>query len=146
MESKTEIRLSQWLFARDHVVSVVPVGVQIAKRRFPGARYTEDCGRQFAERLYVIGELPPLYRRSQQICFRTDDEERDWFLTSWFRRIAANTEYTEACPFGDHFILTYYSELESWASRQTTPKLRRLRMSIEEVGPTLSTVIQPTED
>ncbi len=146
MKSQTEIRLSQWLFAGDHVAIVVPVTVQIAKRRFVGARYSEDIDGQFAEKLYLVGELPPLYRRSQQICFRTDDAERDWFLTSWFRQIAANTEYTEACPFGDHFILTYYSELESWASRQTTPKLRRLRMSIEEVGPTLSTVIQPTDD
>lgn len=138
MESKTAITLSHWLFAQDHVSTVVPVTVRIAQRTFAAARYSEDYEGQFAENIYALGELPPLFRRSQQICFRTDDAERDWYLTSWFRRVKGTMEYDEACPFGDHYILTYFTPLETWASRQTTPRLRRLRMRVIEVGPTLS--------
>ena len=140
--SSLAIELSQWLAQQDHVSIVAPVEVKIAKRTFAGARYAEDIEGQFAERLYVIDELPPLYRRSQRICFRTDDEDRDWFLTSWFRQVNICTEYEEACPFGNHFILTFFSSLESWESRQCIPKLRRLKMTVTEAGPTLSNITE----
>ena len=146
MEAATAISLSQWLFALDHVSSVVPATVRIARRTFAAARYTQDFEGQVAEKLYLDGELPPLYRRSQHICFRTDDEERDWFLTSWYRRVAGAQEYDEVFRYGDHTILTYYSPLETWASRQTMPRLRRLKMTITEVGPALTNTIQPTEE
>jgi hypothetical protein len=112
--SSLAIDLSQWMIGLDHVSIVAPILVQIAKQTFAGARYSEDFEGVYAERLYLLGELPPLYRRSQRrICFRTPDSDYDWFLTAWYRRIAANTELDEASPYGSHLILTMYSSLES---------------------------------
>jgi hypothetical protein len=145
VDTKTAINVSQWLIWHDQIKSATPVIVQIAKRQFVGARYSEACEGTVQDCLYVLGELPVLHRRSR-ICFRTADSERDWHLTSWYRRIAGTVEYDELHIFGSHLILTLYSELNSWAHTQCDPKLRRLKMTITEIGPTSYNVQQPSED
>lgn len=146
MTTQIAISLSQFLIGLDHVGLVVPVAVQIAKRTYAGVRFAEDIEGVFSEKLYLIGELPPLYRSSQRhLCFRTD-EGTDWLLSSWFRHIAA-IEYREIHPIGDsHFVLTAFSLLDAWAMEQCGEHVRRLQMSITEVGPVLSNEQYGDED
>jgi hypothetical protein len=117
---------------------VAPVVAQIGKKSFVGVRFAEDCDGVYAERLYLLGELPPLFRR-RHVSFHAADQDQDWFLTSWFRRLQPTIEYDEACPFGTHFILTMYISVEQW-ELQSNRKHRRLSMKITEVGPTKSNI------
>lgn len=134
MDHQLPVRVAKWLWARSTVLASSPVIVTISKRQYPGARYLQECDNVVLECLYLIGELPPLFRRGR-VCFRTSDsEERDWHVTAWYRRVAGSIEYDEVHPFGSHLILDYYTELNSWATAQCDPKLRRLKMVIEEVG------------
>jgi hypothetical protein len=51
-------------------------------------------------------------------------------------------EYDEVHPYGSQFVLTMYSSLESWASEQVGEDIHQLKMSIKEVGPTLSNLTE----
>ena len=146
MKQQTAVNVANWLLNLDHITATVPVIVQIGKRTFAGARYSVDFKGDFAERLYLIGEFPPLFCRSGRVCFRTAELEQDWCLTAWFRRIAANAEYDEVHQFGNHVELTLWSELETWASEQCEPKRRRLKMNITEIGPPLSRIKQHDQE
>jgi len=137
--------VSQWLIGRDQITTATPVIVQIAKRNFAGARYTEECEGTVLDFLYLLGELPVLFRRSRRVCFRTANSERDWHLTAWYRRVAGTVEYDEVHPFDSHLILTLYTELNSWTHEQCDPKLRRLKMTITEIGPPTNTSQQAEE-
>lgn len=145
MQTKTAFDVATWLVWHDHITSATPIVAEIAKRRFAGARYTEKCDGTVLDCLYLLGELPVLHRRSR-VCFRTADSEQDWHLTSWYRRIDGALEYDEVHIFGSHLILTQYSELNSWAHAQCDPRLRRLKMTITEVGPPVTNANQPTEE
>lgn len=145
MDTKIAVDLSQWLVWQDHIISATPVTVEITRQSFPGTRYLERCDGVELECIYVLGELPVLHRRSR-ICFRTANSECDWHMTSWYRRVAGSIEYDEVHIFGSHLILTLYSELNSWAHAQCDPKLRRLTMTIMEVGPPISNAQQPSEE
>ncbi len=146
MDRQLAIKVAQWLWARTTVLAASPVIVTISKQQFAGARYSEECEGVVLECLYLLGELPPLFRRGR-VCFRTSNsEERDWHITAWYRRIAPGVEYDQVHPFGSHIILDYYTELNSWAIAQCDPKLRRLRMVITEVGPPLSSVLENDEN
>jgi hypothetical protein len=141
------LNVAKWLWARSTVLAANPVIVTIAKQQYAGARYVEECDDGVVlECLYLVCELPPLFRH-RRVCFRTSDsEERDWHVTAWYRRIADSTEYDQVHPFGSHLILDHYTELNSWAIAQCDPKLRRLKMVIEEVGPHLSSRLESEEN
>ena len=139
-------KVAKWLWARTTVLAASPVMVMISKRQYAGARYSEECEGVVLECLYLAGELPPLFRR-RRVCFRTSEsEQRDWHVTAWYRRRAGSIEYDEVHPFGSHIILDHYSELNSWAIAQCDPKLRRLRMTVTEVGPALSSLSEYDEN
>lgn len=149
MPNQTAISLSEFLIGLDHVSLVVPVIVQIARRQHAGTRYAEEVEGCYCEKIYLIDELPPVFRKSQrQLCFRTS-EGTDWLLTSWLRHtyMPGNVEYRELHPFGDsHFVLTAYSSLDAWASEQCGETVRRLKMTVTEVGPILSNDQYDDED
>ena len=145
MKIQVAMDVAKWLLSFNHIITAMPVVVRIGLRKYAGARITEDQGTSI-EKLYLIGELPSLYRLYHSISFWTADSEQEWCLTAWFRRIAANAEYDEIHPFGSHILLTSWSELETWAANQCEPNRCRLKMTITEVGPILSNIDQPTEE
>jgi hypothetical protein len=145
MKIQVAMDVAKWLLSFNHIITAVPVAVRIGLRKYAGARITEDQGTSVVK-LYLLGELPSLYRRSHPTSFWTADSEQEWCLTAWFRRIAANDEYDEIHPFGNHILLTLWSELESWAANQCEPTRCRLKMTITEVGPILSNIKQSTEE
>jgi hypothetical protein len=142
------IAVAHWLRSREEITAATLVIVQIGRRAYSAARYTQDQDDVAETRLYVLGELPPLQGRMRRICYRTDDQtEYAWHLVAWFRQRTTCTEWDEVHPFGSHFVLALRSPLENWATDQTarTP-YRRIPMTITEVGPADVEVRQPTEE
>lgn len=138
------IKAAHWLRSKTRVKAAVPVTVQIGRRLYPAARYWEKQRKGLMEeRLYVVGEMPPLQNRLKRACYRTDFSDHGWHLAAWVRVKQSCAQLREVCPFGTHFVLVFQSELENWAYEQCQGKrLHRVPMSITEVGP----VAQSTEE
>jgi hypothetical protein len=138
------IRLAHWLSSRRHTRTVHPVIVQIGRRFYPAARYSQVNKRTWQDRLYIVGEMPPLQNRLKRACYRTDHSDDGWHLLAWCRLKCRCVELQEAYPFGSHFVLLFQSALENWAFEQADGKrLHRIPMSITEVGPPPSDVNKP---
>jgi hypothetical protein len=147
--NKEEIatRVAHWLSSQRHIRAVHPVIVQIGRRFYPAARYTEATKRGFQEKIYLIGEMPPLQNRLKLACYRTDHSDDGWRLLAWCRLKSRCVELQEVHPFGSHFILLLQSALENWATEQAEGKqLYRIPMTITEVGPPLRNINQPAEE
>ena len=80
--NKEEIatKVSHWLSSRRHIKMARPVTVQIGRRFYPAARYSEAHKGVLQERLYVVGEMPPLQNRLRGVCYRTDHSDDGWHL------------------------------------------------------------------
>ena len=139
------IKVAQWLSSRPHTRGSHPVVVQIGRRSYSAARYSEVHKRAWQDRLYIIGEMPPLQNRLKRACYRTDHPDDGWHLLAWCRLKSHCIELQEANPIGSHFVLLFQSALENWAFEQAEGKrLHRIPMSITEVGPPPPDVNQPT--
>jgi hypothetical protein len=138
------IRLAHWLSSRRHTRAVNPVIVQIGRRFYPAARYSQI--RQ--DRLYVIGEMPPLQNRLKRACYRTDHSDDGWHLLAWCRLKSSRcVELQEAHPFGTHFVLLFQSALENWSFEQAEgKKLHRIPMTLTEVGPPAPDANEPVKE
>ena len=145
-KNETAIKLAHWLSSRRHTRAAHPVIVQIGRRFYPATRYSEAQKRTWQDRLYVVGEMPPLQNRLKRACYRTDHTDDGWHLLAWFRVNQSCVELQEAHPFGSHFVLVFQSALENWAAEQAEGKrLHRIPMTINEVGPVPPSVEKPTE-
>ena len=141
------VKIAHWLSSRRHVKTAHPVLVQIGRRLYPAARYTEANKRAWQDRLYIIGEMPPLQNRLKRACYRTDHSDDGWHLFAWCRLKSCCVELQEAHPFGSRFVLVFCSALENWATEQADGKrLHRIPMTITEIGPPLPDVTQPAEE
>jgi hypothetical protein len=145
---KSAIAVAHWLRSREEVSAARPVIVQIGRRVYPAARYTEDHDGVEETRLYVLGEMPPLQNRMRRICYRTDDHtEYAWHVIAWFQQRSGCTEWSEVHRFQSHFLLQLWSPLENWAADQTGKRpLRRIPMTVTEVGPTDAGVSQMADE
>jgi hypothetical protein len=145
VKAQTAIEVAKWLLTREHISTATPVSVQIGRRTYAAARYTENHNSADEERLYLVGELPPLHNR-RRICYQTgDDVEETWHLIAWQRTTC--TEWNEVQFGTSHVLLARFSSLHTWAADQCgrTP-FRRIPMTIVEVGPPLSNIKQPSEE
>jgi hypothetical protein len=143
---KSAIAVANWLRSREEVTAATPVVVQIGRRAYPAARYTEDHDGVETIRLYVVGELPPLQGKMRWVCYRTDDSEYAWHVVAWFRQRSGCTEWSEVTFGKSHFILALWSPLENWATDQAERKpYRRVPMTITPCGPA-PTITQSTEE
>jgi hypothetical protein len=140
-------KLAHWLSSRRHTRTVHPVIVQIGRRFYPAARYSQATQRSFQDRLYIVGEMPPLQNRLKRACYRTDHSDDGWHLLAWCRvKSSRCVELQEAQPFGSRFILLFQSALENWATEQADgKKLHRIPMTVTEVGPPTPDVNQPVK-
>ena len=130
----TALDLVQWLLRQPKVIRAKPVTVQIGRRKWAAAKYEQTRHDWEQCKLYVLGTLPPLHEK-RQICYRTDDSEFAWHLVAWFRQKRHCTEWEEAHPFGNHFILIHCSPIECWAIEQYEPQpYRRIEMTITPYG------------
>jgi hypothetical protein len=130
---KLAIAVAEWLLGRETVIAATPVVVQVGRRIYPAVRYSE--GRN-EERLYLIGEMPPLHDKMWRLCYRTDDSDYDWHLLAYFKQRTDCTEWREVHPFGSHFILAQWSPVENWAADQIERRpYHRTPMTITEIGP-----------
>jgi len=147
MNREIATNVARWLLSKKFVKTARPITVQIGRRFYPAARYTEATKRGFQEKIYLVGEMPPLQNRLKRACYRTDHSDDGWHLLTWFRLKQPCVEWQEACPFGTHFILVFWSSLENWAGEQSEGKpYHRIPMKITEIGPPLPDVTQPTEE
>jgi hypothetical protein len=132
----TAIKVAHYLSSRRHIRAACPVIIQIGRRFYPAARYSQTDKRTWQDRLYIVGEMPPLQNRLKRACYRTDHSDDGWHLLVWFRLKSRCIELQEAHPFGSHFVLVFQSALENWAFEQSEGKrLHRIPMTITEVGP-----------
>lgn len=146
MEIATKI--AQWLWSRTRVKEAQAVAVQIGNRLYQAARYVEaQKGGSHQTRLFIVGELPPLYSK-RKLSYQTDpDSEQGWHLVAWFRQKRPCLEWEQVHPFGSHFLLALFTPLETWASDQCQKKpFRRIPMTITELGPPLSKVKEKHDD
>jgi hypothetical protein len=135
MTKQTAIQVAKWLVAKEHISAATPVIVQIGRRTYPAGKYSENHNGAKEERLYLIGELPPLHNR-RRVCYSTGDDTT-WHLLAWQR--TACREWQEVQFGNSHFILARFSALHSWAADQCGRRpYRRIEMRITEVGPPLS--------
>ena len=140
-------KVAHWLSSRRHIRTAHPVIVQIGRRFYPAARYSEAHKRTWQDRLYIIGEMPPLQNRLKRVCYRTDHSDDGWHLLAWFRLKRLCIEWQEACPFGTHFVLAFWSALENWAGEQAEGKpYHFIPMTITALGPGNTIVTQPKEE
>jgi len=147
MSKEIATRVACWLRSKTRVKAARPVTVQIGRRLYPAARYTEAHKGVLQERLYIVGEMPPLQNRLRGVCYRTDHSDDGWHLLAWFRLKRPSVEWEEACPFKTHFILVFWSALENWAGEQSEGRpYHRIPMTITELGPPDIDVTQPTEE
>jgi hypothetical protein len=148
MSKEIATRVACWLRSKTRVKTARPVTVQIGRRLYPAARYTEaHKGVLLQERLYIVGEMPPLQNRLKRACYRTDHSDDGWHLLTWFRLKRRCLEWEEAYPFGTHFVLVFQSALENWADEQAEGKrLHRIPMTISEIGPPAPDVNQPVKE
>jgi hypothetical protein len=133
MKTTTAKDVAVWLMDRPNVTAARPVIVQIKDRIWQAARYTKSHN----DRLYCLGNMPPLHDRMRLTCYRTDDSEYAWHLIAWYRQNAGSTEWQEVHPFGSHVILALRSPVENWATDQCAGRpYRRIPMTITAVdGP-----------
>jgi hypothetical protein len=140
-------KVARWLSSRRHIKAARPVKIQIGRRLYPAARYTEAHKRRLQEKLFIVGEMPPLHNRLKRACYRTDCTDDGWHLLTWFRLKRPCLEWEEACPFKTHFVLVFCSALENWADEQAEGRrLHRIPMTITELGPSNVDVTQPAEE
>ena len=59
--------------------------VQIGRRFYPAARHSQAHKRTWQDRLYIVGEMPPLQNRLKRACYRTDHSDDGWHLLAWCR-------------------------------------------------------------
>jgi len=145
VKSHMAIAVAKWLLGRLNISTATPVIVQIGRRTYAAARYTESRNGSDEERLYLVGELPPLHNR-RRVCYTTDTTAEDtWHLISWQR--TACIEWQEVQFGNSHFLLARFSSLHTWAADQCGRRpYRRVPMTIVEVGPPISDIKQPTEE
>jgi hypothetical protein len=141
------IKAAHWLSSRRHIRAAHPVIVQIGRRFYPAARYTEAQKQVLQDRLYIVGEMPPLQNRLKRVCYRTDHSDDGWHLLAWCRVKSRCMELQEAHPFRSHFILMFQSALENWAYEQAEGKrLHRIPMTVTEIGPLPPDINQPVKE
>ena len=85
MSKEIATRVACWLRSKTRVKAARPVTVQIGRRSYSAARYTEANKRGLQDRLYIIGEMPPLQNRLRGVCYRTDHSDDGWHLLAWVR-------------------------------------------------------------
>ena len=147
MSQELATRVTHWLLSRKWVKTARPVTVQIGRRFYPAARYSQVHKGALQERLYIVGEMPPLQNRLRGVCYRTDHSDDGWHLLAWCRLTRRCVELQEASPFGTHFILVFWSALENWAGEQSEGRpYHRIPMTIMEVGPPAPDVNQPVKE
>jgi hypothetical protein len=148
MDRDVARKLCNWLMSKRSVKTAVPVTVQIGRRLYPAARYRERQRKGLMEeRLYVIGEMPPLQNRLKRACYRTDFSDDGWHLVAWVRVKQSSSELREVCPFGTHFVLVFQTELENWAYEQCQGKrLHRIPMTITEIGGPVNQATEEKQD
>ena len=141
------VKVTHWLSSQRHIRTARPVTVQIGRRFYAAARYSQVNKRTWQDRLYIVGEMPPLQNRLKRACYRTDHSDDGWRLLTWFRLKRPCLEWEEAHPFGTHFVLVFCSALENWAGEQSEGRpYHRIPMRIIELGPSDVDVTQPTEE
>ena len=147
MTKDIAIKVAHWLLSRNWVRTARPVTVQIGRRFYSAALYSEAHKGVLQERLYIIGEMPPLQNRLKRACYRTNHSDDGWHLLAWVRLKSRCVELQEAYPFGTHFTLVFQSALENWAGEQAEGKpYHRIPMTIMEIGPPAPDVNQPVKE
>jgi hypothetical protein len=135
-QEEIAIKVAHWLSSRCHIRNAHPVIVQIGRRFYPTARYSQAHKGTWQDRLYIVGEMPSLQNRLKRACYRTDHSDDGWHLLAWFRVKQLCVEWEEVHPFGTHFVLVFWSAVENWAGEQAEGKpYHRIPMKITEVGP-----------
>ena len=147
MTKDIAIKVAHWLLSKKSVKTARPVTVQIGRRFYPAALYSEARKGVLQERLYIVGEMPPLQNRLRGVCYRTDHSDDGWHLLAWCRLRRRCVELQEVSPFGTHYILVFWSALENWAGEQSEGRpYHRIPMTIMEIGPPAPDVNQPVKD
>ena len=84
-KEEVAIKVAHWLSSRRHIRAVHPVIVQIGRRTYPAAGYSEAHKRTWQDRLYIVGEMPPLQNRLRGVVIGPIDSDDGWHLLAWFR-------------------------------------------------------------
>ncbi len=103
MVSKKSEQIARWLRRYRYASEVSGVDVTIGKQTYHGARYRRGNGEL---QLYLVGKLPPSYRRSSRTVYRFSGHNRDWFVCGYCEGGTPLDKYQEKHhPFGNSFTL-----------------------------------------
>ena len=88
--------------------NVVAIRVKIKGRVYDGMKYTDPRFNN-AERIYLLGDLPPCYLRRRKTAFTFPRDPRDWYICAFMppeRFGTLEDQFKPFHPFGPHFLLT----------------------------------------
>lgn len=106
--------LVKYLQGCDGVTKVQAVHIAIGKKNpitYEGAIYLSEY---WGRRIYVIGDLPPSYKRSSNVVYKCGIGPGDtpWFIAGFYncaslqrKKITVTAAIAKLHPFGDHFTL-----------------------------------------
>ena len=145
MSKEIATRVAHWLRSRTMLRPQGPSPFRLVVasiQRHDTSRLTKGV---LQERLYIIGEMPPLQNRLRGVCYRTDHSDDGWHLLAWCRLKRRCVELQEASSLRHPFHLALSVGVGELGCR-TEPKARRyhrIPMTITELGPPASDINQP---
>lgn len=98
--------VADWLRSEGIDSGASRIAVKIGRETYHGASYFESWKAQGLNGpiLYLLGNVPPAYKRSRRICWRFPGEQQDWYLAGFADAAAAMT-MPRFHPFGAWFQL-----------------------------------------
>jgi hypothetical protein len=106
--------LVKYLQGCSGITKVQAVHIAIGRRKivtYEGAMYQDE---RWGRRIYVIGDLPPSYKRSSNVVYKygIGPSDTPWFIAGFYnceslqrKKITVTPEIAKMHPFGDHFTL-----------------------------------------
>jgi hypothetical protein len=96
----------EWLAGLPTTKLVAPAAVKIGRTTYHGASYFDGCPRFACNEpiFYLLGNVPPAYKRSTRVCWRFPSEPLDWYLAG-FADAAVAGSLPDFHPFGPWFML-----------------------------------------
>jgi hypothetical protein len=95
---------AEWLSQQKNVSRSLPITMAAMGQVWFGAVYTASNKGYEEQSIYLVGEMP---KGATKLCFRFEDDDRDWYVTCYYQEGLAVLEphQLKYHPFGKSWIL-----------------------------------------
>jgi hypothetical protein len=115
---------AEWLDQQENISGSLDITMFAMGRSWKGAVYTVEDSDQC---IYLLGRMPI---NAVNLCFRFENDDRDWFVGTYFQEDQIEPQYAKYHPFGKTWTLHPWDHEEAIDAHQDK-KCKRIPASIK---------------